>query len=383
MSLHLGPSLPADRGDQIVVLVADDEPQIRNLVSAVLRSQGWAVLSVANAAGALRLSRNRALRIDILVTDVDLGEGMDGLALAERMRRERANLGVLIVSGTPQWSVVAAGKGLPFLAKPFTLPALTERVHEALAPVLANPAGEPAALRGAGIRSAGAERRRVEVELLSRLQQAAEAYRNAAVRARVLLEYAQDLGSESPDGAHAMHEASASEGLALEKCHFALHELSAALRANGKRPRRDWLGSLLDTAVDAARASKGIIQVLDPAEHVLTIAAQHGFDQPFLGFFRRVQEGAAASGRAFQTGRRVVVEDVSESPVFRGPAQSALLEAHVRAVTSTPLTGPAGNPVGVLSTHYSEPTQPTRRDLELMDSFAHEVAVLLARLQRD
>lgn len=374
-----GIALPNDRS---VVLLADDEPQIRNLMSAVLRSHGLAVFSAPNATEALRLSRHRSRRIDLLITDVEMGEPMNGFTLAEVMRRERPGLAVLIVAGTPQLAALAAGKHLPFLQKPFTLPAFTERVREALSPGVGETGwGGIGTFGSQGIRSLIEERRQLEHDLLDQLGQSAEAYRNAAVRARVLLEHAREIGLDSPNGAHVSRLAAVSERFALEKYQAALKALTDAFRAAGMRPRRELLESLLDTAVDAARASKGIIQVLDPAERVLTIAAQHGFDQPFLAFFRRVPAGVAACGHAFETAQRVVVEDITASPIFRGQAsQSVLLEAGVRAVASTPLTGPSGNPVGVLSTHYAEPTQPTVRDLELMDALARETAVLVASL---
>jgi hypothetical protein len=71
----------------------------------------------------------------------------------------------------------------------------------------------------------------------------------------------------------------------------------------------------------------------------LTIAAQRGFEAPFLEFFDRVYRDGSACAVAMATAERVIVDDVMTSEIFVGqPSQRVLLEAGVRAVTSTPLT---------------------------------------------
>ena len=57
---------------QPVVLVADDEPLVRNLVTLLLQRDGYLVLSAADGHEGLELSRNYSGAIDLLVTDVDM-----------------------------------------------------------------------------------------------------------------------------------------------------------------------------------------------------------------------------------------------------------------------------------------------------------------------
>jgi GAF domain-containing protein len=152
--------------------------------------------------------------------------------------------------------------------------------------------------------------------------------------------------------------------------------------------RPDFLGNydaIVNWAVDAAlmitNADMANLQLFDPNSKALLIAAQSGFGAPFLDYFGRVHEGEAACGEALRNRQRIVVEDVTESPVFRGkPALEVLLDAKVRAVQSTPLIGVSGSMLGVLSTHWSSPRQLSARDLFQLDLLARTVANCLEYL---
>ena len=75
------------------------------------------------------------------------------------------------------------------------------------------------------------------------------------------------------------------------------------------------LHEILEAAIEMTGAEMGNIQLLDGAG-VLKIAAQRGFEAPFLEFFDEVHDGQAACGAAMQRGERVIVDDVQQSPVF-------------------------------------------------------------------
>jgi GAF domain-containing protein len=94
-----------------------------------------------------------------------------------------------------------------------------------------------------------------------------------------------------------------------------------------------------------------------------------------------VHEGEAACGEALKNRRRIVIDDVTESPVFRGkPALEVLLDAKVRAVQSTPLIGASGTMLGVLSTHWSSPRHVSEHDLFQFDLLARTIANCLEYL---
>src|SRR5215475_1869871 len=82
------------------------------------------------------------------------------------------------------------------------------------------------------------------------------------------------------------------------------------------------LPTILTTAIDAAIVLTGVdmgnVQLFDPALGALRIEAQRGFEPPFLEFFESVDEGQAVCGMALARAERVIVEDVTKSPIFAG-----------------------------------------------------------------
>ncbi|MBV8053497.1 MAG: GAF domain-containing protein [Acidobacteriaceae bacterium] len=132
---------------------------------------------------------------------------------------------------------------------------------------------------------------------------------------------------------------------------------------------------VLTTAIELTKADFGNIQVLRPKSGTLKIVAQRGFGSEFLTYFDQVHEGEAACGTALQTRQRVLVEDVTCDPIFCRSTKTieVMLAAEVRGVQSTPLTGPTGNFVGVLSTHYRTPRVPSDSQLRALDAVAWAV----------
>src|SRR5262252_5515836 len=144
------------------------------------------------------------------------------------------------------------------------------------------------------------------------------------------------------------------------------------------------LEMILDAAVSITGADKGNIQLPDPGSAELVIAAQRGFEEPFLNFFARVRDGTSACGAAMLSAQSVLVEDVTRSELFAGQASlDALLDAGVRAVQSTPLLSSDGSLLGMISTHFSRPTHLDERELRLMDLLARLAADYLERKQAE
>jgi CheY-like chemotaxis protein len=139
------------------------------------------------------------------------------------------------------------------------------------------------------------------------------------------------------------------------------------------------LGEILEAAIEITHADKGNIQLFQGG--VLRIFQQRGFDAPFLDFFNSVEHGAAACGTALERGERVIVEDVAQSPIFRGTeALEAMLAAGALAVQATPLISRSGRMLGMVSTHYSQALRkPGERELRLLDLLARQAADLIER----
>ncbi|MFC3124182.1 PAS domain-containing protein [Pseudoroseomonas globiformis] len=114
------------------VLVVDDEPTIRMLVTEVLENLGYAAVEAGDGASGLGILRSGA-RIDLLVTDVGLPNGMNGRQMADAARAFRPDLKVLFITGYAENAVVGNGQlepGMHVMTKPFALEALASRIRE-------------------------------------------------------------------------------------------------------------------------------------------------------------------------------------------------------------------------------------------------------------
>jgi PAS domain S-box-containing protein len=113
------------------VLVVDDEPTIRMLVVEVLKDLGYCALEADDGASALKIIHSD-LRIDLLVTDVGLPNGMNGRQLAEAARGARSDLKVLFITGYAENAVLSHGhleQGMHVLTKPFAMDTIAERIR--------------------------------------------------------------------------------------------------------------------------------------------------------------------------------------------------------------------------------------------------------------
>jgi two-component system response regulator AtoC len=101
------------------ILVVDDDPAMRHLVSVILADHGWEARAVASAQDALR--EIEARDTDLVLTDVRM-PGMDGLALLREIQRLRPDLTVIVMSayGAQEAAIAAMKAGAyDYLSKPF------------------------------------------------------------------------------------------------------------------------------------------------------------------------------------------------------------------------------------------------------------------------
>lgn len=135
---------------------------------------------------------------------------------------------------------------------------------------------------------------------------------------------------------------------------------------------------VLSVVVEIARkingADRGNLQLFDRGLGGLRIAAQHGFEQPFLDFFELVADDGSACGEAMARNQVIVVPDVQHSPIFDVTAKRIMLDAGALSVQSTPLINSSGQLIGVLSTHFDQPWEPTHGEQYLVHTLADVVA---------
>lgn len=127
-----------DHGESLTgtetILVAEDEPGVRTLVSHTLRQHGYTVLEAAHGTEALAVSERHTKAIHLLLTDVVMPQ-INGRELAERLVDKLPGLRVLFMSGYTDDAVLIGGlcaADTNFLQKPFTTGALATRVRQVL-----------------------------------------------------------------------------------------------------------------------------------------------------------------------------------------------------------------------------------------------------------
>jgi signal transduction histidine kinase/CheY-like chemotaxis protein len=128
------PPEPLPGGTETILLVEDDR-SVRGMVRATLTRFGYKLLEAADGVEAIRMWTRHGKRVDMLLTDMVMPEGVSGVDLARRLRRTRPDLRVIITSGYS--SALARDPdppipGMRFLAKPYIQEMLIRTIRECL-----------------------------------------------------------------------------------------------------------------------------------------------------------------------------------------------------------------------------------------------------------
>jgi CheY-like chemotaxis protein len=132
------PSKPADSSrseHSETVLVVDDEPTVRMLITDILEELGYVAIEAADSVAGLKVLQSEA-RIDLLVTDVGLPGGMNGRQMADAARVTRPDLKVLFITGYAENSVLGNGRlgpGMAVMTKPFPMETMAARIKQMIA----------------------------------------------------------------------------------------------------------------------------------------------------------------------------------------------------------------------------------------------------------
>ena len=141
------------------------------------------------------------------------------------------------------------------------------------------------------------------------------------------------------------------------------HDLAPALEA------------ILQTFVDLHGGQHGLFALYDELTGCLSIGASVGLDEAALAPVRKIVPGpaAGATGTAFFTRQRVIVEDIESDTRFDSLRRNAR-QTGFRAVHSTPVLTRDGEILGVLSVYFDAPRVPTLHEMNLADVCALHVA---------
>ncbi|SFZ86202.1 PAS domain S-box-containing protein [Devosia enhydra] len=139
------------RGGTELVLVAEDDPRVRETTVALLTELGYQVVSAKDADAALAIVES-GLAIDLLFTDVVMPGKLKSTEMAKRARQVRPGLAVLYTSGYTENSIVHGGRldpGVHLLSKPYSSDALALKVREVIdAEKARNPSAQPSPAPG-------------------------------------------------------------------------------------------------------------------------------------------------------------------------------------------------------------------------------------------
>jgi two-component system KDP operon response regulator KdpE len=117
-----------------VILLVDDDLPVREVMTENLTDHDWTVVAAANAEEALYIPGLNDNPI-VLVTDIDLGPGADGLAFASEARERFEVIGVIYISGGFRYPMPESANSprLQFLARPFVAEMPVEAVTAMIA----------------------------------------------------------------------------------------------------------------------------------------------------------------------------------------------------------------------------------------------------------
>jgi CheY-like chemotaxis protein/PAS domain-containing protein len=114
-------TVPATGREKLRILVADDEPLIREAIKSILSSMGHSVSVVPDGGAALKCISAEASNVDVILLDDHMPSGRAS-PIAQQLISTRPNLRVIVTSGDPEVasSLDRCGSQITFLPKPFT-----------------------------------------------------------------------------------------------------------------------------------------------------------------------------------------------------------------------------------------------------------------------
>jgi CheY-like chemotaxis protein len=123
------------KGGSETILLVEDELALRRMVALNLRKLGYAVLEAGNGSEAVKVWEEHLQKSDLLFTDMVMADEITGLDLANRFKKEKNSLKVIISSGyTGDMSATGpiAGLEIDYLPKPYAPAALARTVRQCL-----------------------------------------------------------------------------------------------------------------------------------------------------------------------------------------------------------------------------------------------------------
>jgi GAF domain-containing protein len=167
------------------------------------------------------------------------------------------------------------------------------------------------------------------------------------------------------------------------------------LNGNGRQPANNQTTvfassyeKIVDDAVAVMRSEYASVQMLFPERGTggeLRLLAFRGFNPEAAKFWEWVRaDSKSTCGIALRETRRVVAPDIAVCDFMADSEdQQVYLQTGIHACQTTPLIARAGNVVGMISTHWRTPHQPSEGDFNLFDILARQAADLIERCRQE
>jgi len=129
----ISPPVSPGRGE--IILIAEDEPALRCLAARVLRKLGYQVLEAASGIEAIQLWEQHEKKVDLLLTDIVMPDGLTGRELARKLEASATGLKVIYTSGySPETKETGFifQEGVNYLQKPYHPLSLAKVVRDRL-----------------------------------------------------------------------------------------------------------------------------------------------------------------------------------------------------------------------------------------------------------
>ena len=160
-----------------------------------------------------------------------------------------------------------------------------------------------------------------------------------------------------------------------------LHDLGWRLRLAGSL--REGLEEMLSATIELLSGDMGHVHILDADAKTLRFAAQYGFAPAVLEPLHAIAAtDDTPAGRALRIRMPVVIADTESDEAYTA-CRSRAREAGYRAVVMAPLIGRYGAPLGVISTHFRVPHQPSNDDLQRLELYRRRSADFIERFNAD
>jgi PAS domain S-box-containing protein len=306
------------------ILLADDNADMRDYVGRLLSGR-YEVVAAIDGEDALRAARERAP--DLVLTDVMMPR-LDGFGLLKELRSDERLKTVPVILLSARAGEEASVEGIAsgaddYLIKPFSARELVTRVDSHL---------KMARLRAEVVTALRESEAKLEIELADAQQ---------------------------------------------------LQRISSSLIPENKV---DVLyDQFLAAACSLMRSDMASIQMLSPERQALLLLAHKGFAPESTKHWEWVEAAdRTACSQVLARGEAIVVPDVELWDLVKGTKDlSHFRRSGIRAILSTPLLSRDGHLVGVISTHWCDPHQPSERELRLLEVLARQAADLIERRQAE